>query len=178
MALAVVQQAARPPWPSPDDGADDGANEPRGPACPPPPPAFCALVEACWHQDPRRRPSFKALLAPPPHHALCAAQGPSDGRGVTASWLEYACTPPVEASQATQAPGQPVAPPHALPAAQQAAEAAQEAGANALLPPPPLLAPAPEQLPPPVAKGPVAEAPPHVRPLPFRGRLFQVYTGL
>lgn len=83
VALSVVQHGLRPPWPSTaaaangDSGsggasgssASLGANAPANAAAVSSVPAysraFRVLVEACWHQDPKMRPSFKTLLAPP-----------------------------------------------------------------------------------------------------------------
>jgi len=70
VAMGVVNRGLRPPFPAST------------------PPRFQALVEACWQGDPRRRPSFKAMLA---------SRGGASGGDV--SWLQEACAP--DASRAT-----------------------------------------------------------------------------
>ena len=138
VALAVVQQAARPPFPAAT------------------PPLFRALVERCWHQDPKQRPSFKALLGPRPGAPHLpgprAPAAPAAAATPALSWLEEACTPP---------PG------YAAAAAASTATSATSAaaptpllrgGQAAPLPPQPTPAPAPSVpgaplLPPPPAGG-------------------------
>ena len=110
VALSVAQHALRPPWPSAAAAADGiggecsggGSSGSGGIASTPTAHspaysrAFRVLVEACWHQDPKMRPSFKTLLAPPSLHYLTLAgdQRASLRRDPSISWLEYACAPP------------------------------------------------------------------------------------
>jgi len=110
VALSVAQHGLRPPWPSTAAANSDSgsgrasassaslcANTPAAAAASLPAysRAFRVLVEACWHQDPKMRPSFKTLLAPPSLNFL-ALSGDQHAtlRDPSTSWLEFACAPP------------------------------------------------------------------------------------
>mmetsp|Transcript_18162 Transcript_18162/g.41531 ORF Transcript_18162/g.41531 Transcript_18162/m.41531 type:complete len:282 (+) Transcript_18162:1494-2339(+) len=126
VAVAVVQEGARPAIPA---------------WCPP---KYRALLECCWDQDSKRRPSFKALLRRAPGHQASGGGG---------SWLQEACLPmedPALACPPGHPPGTPLNPKPVF----------SRPGPRALLPPAERAGP---------AKG--GTNPALFRPLSFRGGL-------